>query len=451
MKKLIRCLSLALVGATLAGTAHADHTNTAPQTLTLPDCLNLALKQNPAILKAEQEIRRTRGLIVEARSAALPQVSLNGEYTQIDKNFSESFPGASTFDNQQQPWAANIRVTQLLFSGEKVTAAIRGAKLLDQIAVLDFDRTVANTLLEVRAVFYRVLLNQAQVTVTTQSIVLLEQQLTDARHRFAAGTVPQFDVLRAEVELANARPPYIRAQNDLRLSRETLVRLLALDPATGSPRTDFTPIQFTGELKYIPATWNLTNALQQALAHRPELHQAQKQVGVATENIKVNASGYWPELYLFGGYGVRNKNFNDSLDATVRGWNVGASATWNIFDGFFTKGRVQQARAEKSRAELDLSDTYRNIELEVRRAYSNYIEALQLLQAQEKTVEQALESQRLAEARFRAGTGTQLDVLSAQTALTQARSNEVQALHDYNVALATLERATGLTTKIESL
>ena len=86
--------------------------------------------------------------------------------------------------------------------------------------------------------------------------------------------------------------------------------------------------------------------------------------------------------------------------------------------------------------------------MEVRQAYSDYLQALELIEASKKTVEQGEESLRLAEARFRAGTGTQLDVLSAQTALTDARSNEIQALHDYNVALATLERVTGLTVKL---
>ena len=100
------------------------------------------------------------------------------------------------------------------------------------------------------------------------------------------------------------------------------------------------------------------------------------------------------------------------------------------------------------RAELDYADTRRGIELEVRQAYSDYLQALELLEAQKKTVEQAEESLRLAEARFRAGTGTQLDVLSAQTALTDARSNEIQALYDYNVAVATLERVTGNTARV---
>ncbi|MCS7049803.1 MAG: TolC family protein, partial [Verrucomicrobiae bacterium] len=89
----------------------------------------------------------------------------------------------------------------------------------------------------------------------------------------------------------------------------------------------------------------------------------------------------------------------------------------------------------------------RAIELEVRQAYSDFLQAVELLEAQKKTVEQAEESLRLAEARFRAGSGTQLDVLSAQTALTEARSNEARALYDYNVAVATMERVTGATVR----
>jgi len=113
-----------------------------------------------------------------------------------------------------------------------------------------------------------------------------------------------------------------------------------------------------------------------------------------------------------------------------------------------TRGKVSEARAVLEEANLDYADTRRQVELEVRQGYSDYLQTLELIEAQKKTVEEAEESLRLAEARFRAGTGTQLDVLSAQTALSDARSNEVQALHDYNVAIATLERVTGMTVRM---
>jgi outer membrane protein TolC len=127
-----------------------------------------------------------------------------------------------------------------------------------------------------------------------------------------------------------------------------------------------------------------------------------------------------------------------------RGWIAGAQLSWNLFDGLRTQGRIKEATANHERAEVDLDDRTRTIELEVRTAYSNFIEAREVLESQKKVMEQAEEALRLARARSEAGTGTQLDVLSAQTALTDARTTQVQALHDYETARARLQRAVGL-------
>jgi outer membrane protein len=413
----------------------------------LPDCIDLALKQNPSVRKAQEELRRTHGLIVEARAPAIPQLTASGSYERVEKKSIDVFPGSTSgpTPNQQEPWSATVELSQLVYAGGRVTAALRAAKLTDQIAVLDFQRTVADTVLDVRKAFYQILLNKALVTVREQSVRLLEEQLQDAQHRFDAGAVPRFNVLRAEVELANAKPPLIRAQNDLRLSREALVKLLAID--SREQRQDFTPINFTGELTYEHRAWSLADALAQAVARRPEYQQAEKRVSLTKENIKVAAAGYKPEISVFGDYGIHDSLFGNEIDDTRNGWTAGARASWSLFDGMLTRGKVTQARAEHAKTELDYEDARRSIELEVRQAYSVYLQALELIEASKKTVEQGEESLRLADARFRAGTGTQLDVLSAQTALTDARSNEIQALHDYNVALATLERATGMTVK----
>jgi outer membrane protein TolC len=421
-----------------------------PQTMTLQDCLDLALKQNPSILKAQQEIRRTQGVIVETRAPAVPQITASGNGEMIARSALDAFPttpGGTNFifRNQEQPWSAQVQISQLLYQGGRVSASLRAAKLSDQIAALGFQKAIADTILDVRKAFYQILLNKALAEVREQSVTLLEQQLLDAQSRYDVGAVPRFNVLRAEVELANARPPLIRAQNDLRISKESLVKLLAIDSATQT--NDFTPINFEGKLVYEHRAWDLSTALRQGLDHRPELLQAERQIGVAKANVNVASSGYKPEASVFGNYGWHDSTFANDPDVTREGWTAGASVSWALFDGMLTHGKVSEARALLEEANLDYADTRRQIELEVRQAYSDYLQTLELIEAQKKTVEEAEESLRLAEARFRAGTGTQLDVLSAQTALSDARSNEVQALHDYNVAIATLERVTGMTVR----
>lgn len=449
MTRILRGLMAASIILSAAWPAHAASTSATPDTLRLQDCIDLALRQNPTILKAKEEIRRNQGVVVEVRAQAVPQVTASGSYQQVAKSTLDSIPVPgfpSVFGNQESPWTAQIQVSQLVYAGGRVNAALRAAKLSDQIATLGFQSAVADTILDVRKDFYQILLDIALVDVREQSVKLLEDQLHDAQSRFDAGTVPHFNVLRAEVELENAKPPLISARNDLRISKESLVKLLAIDAPNQT--NAFTSINFEGKLVYEHRAWELAAALAQATQHRPELLSAERQIHVAEANVQVASSGYKPQASVFGNYGWHDYSFTNRLEDTRDGWTLGANVSWALFDGMLTHGKITEARAQLQEANLDYADTRRQVELEVRQAYSDYLQTLELIEAEKKTVEEAEESLRLAEARFRAGTGTQLDVLSAQTALTEARSNEIQALHDYNVAIATLERVTGMTVRM---
>ena len=130
----------------------------------------------------------------------------------------------------------------------------------------------------------------------------------------------------------------------------------------------------------------------------------------------------------------------------MNGWYLGVTGTWNIFDGFQTKGRVDQAKARLASANVNFADTVQQVELEVQKAFAAVNQARELIASQTKVVEQADEALRLAKERLAAGAGTQLDVLSAQVARTQARTTQKQALSDYNVAIAEFDRATGADT-----
>ena len=194
----------------------------------------------------------------------------------------------------------------------------------------------------------------------------------------------------------------------------------------------------------------MSNALVQALQQRTELTSLRKEEDLRREGVKTARSGYLPNLQLFAGYGADSRRFTDVFQAEVHGWEAGARAQWNFFDGMLTPGKVQQAKALEQRAIVDFDDATRRIELEVRVAYSTFIEAKDVLKSQEKVTEQAVEALRLANSRYDAGTGTQLDVLSAQTALTDARTTYVRALRDYSVARSRLERAIGASIKVET-
>jgi outer membrane protein len=286
-----------------------------------------------------------------------------------------------------------------------------------------------------------VLVATQQIVVREASLSLLAKELDDQQRRHDAGTVPRFNVLRAEVATANAHPPLIRARNAYRIGKNNLVNLLGYN----LPREiwEDVPLELSDRLEAEPYDIDLPAAIAQALEKRTELATLRKAEELQKESIVNARAGYKPIVQLFAGYGWRSSQFTTDLGRDVDGWNAGAQLSWNIFDGLLTRGKITQARAlhEKSKTEID--DAGRRIELEVRTAYSFFIEAREVLESQKKVQEQADEALRLARARTDAGTGTQLEVLDAQTSLTEARTTQVQALHDYTVARARLERAIG--------
>jgi len=190
---------------------------------------------------------------------------------------------------------------------------------------------------------------------------------------------------------------------------------------------------------------NLSDAVQKALGQRPELQALRQSTELQRLSIIDAQSGYKPTVAVFAGYSWRSAQFTQPLDLTHEydGWNAGGQITWNIFDGGMTQGKITQARAQYQKAQTTLADEGRTIELEVRTAYSDFIEAVETLDSQNKVVEVAEEALREARARSSAGSGTQLDVLNAETSLTQSRTTQIQALHDYDTARARLERAIG--------
>lgn len=439
MKKLSLFSVLLSVGLTVSA-ANASVPEWLARPLSLGDALNTALAQNATLLKAKSDLAAAHGLVVQTRAVALPQLQATGQYKATDPKAVESF---GTMAQPQQNWNAGLQIVQNVYMGGKMVAAIRAADATKQQALAIYRTVVADTLLQVRLAYYDVLLAAQQITVREASVKLLQQELADQQHRFDAGTVPHFNVLRAEVTLANERPFLIQARNNYRISKNNLANLLGYN----LPREiwEDIPLNLTESFNTDPWAVNLPDAIQQALTQRTELTVARKNVDLQKLNVVSAKSGYQPTVQVFAGYDWFNAKFTSpvELDHDIHGWNAGAQLIWSIFDGALTAGKVTQAKALYEKSQTELVDQARQIELAVRTAYSDFIQAQETLASQAKVQEQADEALREAQARAAAGTGTQLDVLNAETSLTQARTTQLQAQHDYTAARARLERALG--------
>ena len=426
-------------GAGESGESHPRDWST--RQLSLAEALDLALQQNGTILKGKSDLEAAYGIVVQTRAVALPKVQVAGQFQAIAENSIDTTASLPIQLGTDKNWGLEIRLVQSIYEGGRINSALRSAKLTQDQALLQYQAVVADTLLAVRINYYNILLAAQQIVVREASVNLLQRELDDQQRRFAAGTVPRFNVLRAEVAVANARPQLIRVRNAERVAKNRLVDLLGYN----LPRSvgEDVPVQLTDKLTVAPYKIDLSAAIGQALEKRPEIGALRKAEALRAEGIINASANYKPSVQIFGGYGDRNSAFSSDLSTERHGWLAGAQLSWNLFDGMLTRGKVMEARAVHEKSQTELVDTTRRIDLEVRTAYSDFIEAQEVLDSQKKVQEQAEESLRLAKARADAGSGTQLDVLNAETALTEARTTESLALHDYAVAVARLERAMG--------
>lgn len=447
--------------------------------LTIEGAVQAALRQNPTILKQLQEIERTRGQIIEVRAQALPHLAANGSFTQQDSrllergNQSSGSPaiivippvqgtgtippqfdfsglekqlsknsGSSSSGPSDKSYQVSLEVRQVIYAGGQVRAAINIAKFTDDSSYYQLRDTIDSIVAQVRTQFYNVILTRALIKVQEESVQLLSDQLKDQQNRFEAGTVPRFNVLRAEVELANQQPVLIRARNDYLIAQLQLAKTLGLEPGPRGKPT----FNCVGDFDVSERPLPLLKALELARERRAFLKVQRQQILISKEQIKVELAGYKPRLDANAGYEIRNSRLTDQLDKVVDGWFYGVTGSWNIFDGLETYGRVKQARAQLETAKINYDDSVLQVELEVQQSFANLRAAREVIRSQQKNVEQAQEALRLANERFSAGAGTQLDVLDARVALTQAQTTEIQSRASYNTELAEFDRVTATDT-----
>ena len=423
-----------------------------------------ALKQNPAVLQTLEDLRRTKGVIIQISAQALPQIGPSFTWDWFDPNLN-TVNGLSSFStpsggptptptgtpsrmgvggikNLRSDITYNIKVTgtQLVFN-YSTFRSIRGTFFQRDSAYFALRNAVDQTIATVKTQFYQVIVNRELIVVQEESVNLLQNQLKDQQNRFEAGTVPRFNVLQAQVQLYNQIPQLIAARNNYRISVLQLAKTLGLDfnPARGIA----TPLRVSGDLTYIPRKIDLLAAIEEGKRNRPFLKEQRANVLNQIEQVHVAIGSWLPNVNANGGGEWLSNDLNSSFGDVSKGWLTTVTGSWPIFDSGMAWGKIQQQRAILSQQEITYDDDVRQVELEIQQAASNLLQNRELIQATEKNQETAEEAVRLAKARLDAGAGTQLDVLNAQVQLTTAQSTYLQALFGYISSLAEFDRATG--------
>lgn len=421
----------------------------APQVveLNLQQAMEKAFNTNPAIKISGYEkdsaranlnaARQSRGITITGQHSTT-RGGYNDDRTTSTPIASNPSTGAFIYSTNTSKGIGNnhsntISASIPIYTGGKLSGTIDQAKanykyylVGEQKAYNDMRETVTNS-------YYGMLQADNVQNLSRESVNRLEEHLKNVKAQYDVGVVAKVDVLRSEVELADAQQTLIQAENAYHIAEATLNKIVGLPMDT--------TLKLQDSMQYTPYENDMKYCLDYAAEHRPDLEQARQNVEAAKGALKVARSGYMPQVSASASQNWNDTNWPGDENGN---WSVGVGVSMNIFDTGVTLSKIHGAEADLAKAEESYRDAVDSIMLEVRSTYLNLREAEKRIKTTEVAVAKAEEDYHIAQVRYMAGVGTNTDVLDAQVALTDAQNNYVQSLYDYNTSKTSLETAIGV-------
>lgn len=425
------CRALALLAVALAATAFPAAAapgaaeSIAGRTLTLAQCVALGLQQNPATAIARRNLEAAQAKVGESKAGLYPSFKVSAGYTYTAVPTTGAAPAADMYDNR-------VSLRQVLYDGGQTSSLVAGTRLGIGAQESELRKTDLDVALNVRTAFYEVLRRRDLIEVAAGAQQSAQHHAAQAQGLYQEGVAPRSDVIRADVQVANARLEIIRAEHALLLAKAALSAAMGLPITTGF---DVAEPETAAEAPVLP----LAEALASAALQRPELAAVKARQEAADAAVRQAESGLLPTVSLDAAYGWQGSEFAP-LDTK---WSVGLTVGIPVFERRVAKSRVSQAQAGRGGLAAVETQTLRAVELEVEQAWLLLREAQERQEVAAKTHELAEEGIRVSEGRYQEGLGTMLEVIDARTALTQAGTNVVVARYDSAQARARLDRALG--------
>jgi outer membrane protein TolC len=416
------------------------------RTLGLEDAVRLSLELNQDLAMSRLETEKSHARVSEAWGNTLPTIDVAGSYSRAIKKpvfFLPDFTNLSSGNvvpieiGTDHALSLNFTATQILFNSA-VFVGVGASRIYADAAHESYRAKKMETIAKVRKAFYGALLADEVRTMMVENMKNAEDNLHNVELLSKQGIVSEYDQLRAAVGVENLRPIVMQAENNAALAVEGLRAVIGLDVKE--------QISLKGRLVYDPMDKAVVdNAVDEAATTNPTLSALRLAVDVNQAYVNVQRSEYYPTIAAFGNYQYQaaKNNLAISTNDFIKSSTVGISLTMNLFKGFQTNARVEQAKLDKQKSIEQLSAFETGLRTGVHSFVMQLEQAQKRVESQGRTVEQAERGYKIASTRFMNGAGTQLEVNDAQLALTQAKVNRMQAIYDYLVSSADLEQALG--------
>ena len=398
--------------------------------LTLQECINIALQKNPQIKIAEGNYEFNSSSLTETRSSLYPQLSFQSGLT---RNGGTSFIGPIVREGYYNNFFYGIQANQLIFDFGKSYTRVSASADLKYAAEQDLISTKQNLILSTETSFFNFLQANRINEVSQEVLKQTQEHLKQAEAFYKVGRVAKYDVLVAQTDVADAKVNLISSENNIRISKLQLENILNQKIPEN--------VKLKDNLEVNQDSIGLESAIETSLQNRPEVISSKYRVDANKELVNSAWLANLPLINATAGYNWRTY----AIDVPFQNsWNVGLTLSIPIFQGFALDAGIDQAKANLKSAQGSDEALVQAVKLDVQQQFSSLEEAKERIEATQSLVLQAEETLKLAEGRYNQGVGSAVEITDARVSVYNARTSYIQSLYDYQVAYVRLKRAMGV-------
>ncbi|MDD5561664.1 MAG: TolC family protein [Candidatus Omnitrophica bacterium] len=407
--------------------------------LSLRDVILAAFKNNIDIHIQEQELAVATSDILGAKSEFLPQLDLNAGYRRngaVASTLSGGKKDAGVFTGYKNDNSLGAGLSQVVYNGGFNTANLKQARLGLKTSEETLRAKKLDIEFEAKRLYYGLLLAYETERIAQELTDNAKDHYEDVKNRYAQGLSSRFDLLQSSVQVSLTLPELVKARNAVELIKAELKKLLSYKQQMAIEVAD-------KHLSYTLIEIKEDDFLKQAYLNKPEMSLRTLGIDINKWSIEMAKSGWRPQVNANAGYDFRSNNLGNMINKSHNNWNIGLTFSVAVFDGFSTKAKVDAAKVRYAQAVLSKENLVEQIAVDVRQACLDLNQAEQVINSQKDNVGQAREALEIARVSYDNGEAKNLDVLDAQVSLGQIETNLSQAIYDYLMAQAQLDRTMG--------
>ncbi|MGE5679865.1 MAG: TolC family protein [Bacillota bacterium] len=419
------------------------------QKLNLQQSIELGLKNSKDLRISQSKMETAGAKLSEANSQLLPQLKFQAGYTRLSSvpPFQVQIPfmpnPIKISDVILDNYNLRVSLQQPVFTGFRLSSLRSAASLQNQAAETDYSKDINEAAFRIQSAFWQFYKAQQLLSVLNENLIQNQKHLEDTRNNLQNGLVTQNDVLKLEVLYSNTKLQQIEAQNNLDVAKVAFNQALGL-PLDAQTDIDVKDIK-TDLASEKQGAYKFEDIIKEAKQNRGELKSLQYRLQASREAAAAARSGWFPSIYLNANYYYNNPNarYQPPVKQFKDSWDLGVSLSWDIWNWGYTSAQVTQAEQNAIQSETSLSQANEAVELEVYSNYLTYQRSMEKVTVSSQSIDQAKENYRIINDKYNVQLATSTDLIDAETAVLQAQTNYNNALVDYELAKARLEKSIG--------